>query len=126
MLSTQLIEEVKALCEGGLTATLTESDGMANIEIIKYPVSFGHYNKQTVDLLLRLPFSYPNGKPDMFWVDEDFILKDGKVPKAAEVIETWLGKRRRRFSWHLSSWNPGADNLLTYLEFINNRLAKLE
>lgn len=126
MLPAQLIDEVKALCEGGLTAILTEADGMANVEIVKYTVSSGHYNKETIDLLLRLPFSYPNGKPDMFWVDENFVLKDGKVPKAAEVIETWLGKRRRRFSWHLSSWNPGADNLLTYLEFINNRLAKLE
>lgn len=126
MLPAQLVDEVKALCEGGLTVTLTEADGVANVEIAKYPVSSGYYNKQAVTLLLRLPLSYPNGRPDMFWVDEDFVLKDSKVPKSADQIECWLGRRWRRFSWHLSSWNPGADNLLTYLEFVNTRLAKSE
>jgi len=126
MLPGQLVDEVGALCEEGLTATLTESDGMANVVLVGYPVQSRYYNKTSIELLLRLPLSYPNGKPDMFWTDEDFLLKNASVPKSAEVIETWLGKRRRRFSWHLSIWNPGGDNLLTYLEFIHNRLAKPE
>lgn len=126
MLPAQLIDEVKALCEEGLTATLTEADGVANIIIVGYPIQPRHYNKNFIELLLRFPLSYPNGKPDMFWTDEDFLLKSAHVPKSAEVFETWMGKRRRRFSWHLSSWNPAGDNLLTYLEFINNRLAKPE
>ena len=126
MLPVQLVDEVKALCEGGLTATLSESDGMANIEVVSYPVRSRYYNKISIVLLLRIPLSYPNGKPDMFWVDEDFLLKDLRVPKSAEVIEPWLGKRWRRFSWHPSNWNPGVDNLFTYLEFIDNRLSKSE
>lgn len=126
MLPVQLVDEVRALCEEGLTATLTEADGLANVEIAEYPVQSRHYNKISVRLLLRLPLSYPNGKPDMFWVDEDFLLRDGRVPKSAETFEVWLGQRRRRFSWHLSNWNPGVDNLRTFLEFINNRLAKSE
>ena len=117
---------MKALCEEGLTITLTEADGMANVEIAKYPINSGYYNEAVVNLLLRLPLSYPNGKPDMFWLDDDFVLKDGKVPKSAEHMEHWLGRNRRRFSWHLSSWNPGVDNLVTYLEFVNTRLAKAE
>lgn len=126
MLPNQLVEEVQALCEGGLTATLSEVDGMANVLILNYPVRLRHYNKTTIELLLRLPLSYPNGKPDMFWTDEDFRLKSGSAPKSADQIETHLGKRRRRFSWHLSSWNPWTDNLLTFLEFVENRLAKQE
>ncbi|MFA5015532.1 MAG: E2/UBC family protein [Actinomycetota bacterium] len=127
MLPAQLVDEVKALCEGGLTANLIESDGMANVEIINYPVPSKHFNKTSIGLLLRLSLSYPNGKPDMFWVDEDFVLKDGKVPNGAKEIEIWLGRRRRRFSWHLkTNWNPGTDNLLTYLEFVNSRLTKPE
>lgn len=126
MLPARLIDEVKALCEGSLTATLIEADGMANVEIVGYPAP-RYYNKTSIELLLRLPLSYPNGKPDMFWTNEDFLLKDGRVPKGAEAIETWLGKRRRRFSWHIATnWNPGVDSLVTYLEFINNRLAKPE
>ena len=126
MLPNQLVDEVQALCEGGLTATLSEADSVANVLIADYPVRARHYNKTSIEMLLRLPLSYRNGKPDMFWTDEDFLLKDGRVPKSAEVIETWLGKRRRRFSWHMSSWNPGTDNLFTFLEFIDNRLAKPE
>ena len=126
MLSVQLVDEVRALCEEGLTASLTEVDGFANVEIAQYPVEYQHYNKTSVCLLLKLPLSYPNGKPDMFWVNQDFLLKDGRVPRSAEVVEACLGQPRRRFSWHLSSWNPGADNLRTFLEFINNRLAKPE
>ena len=126
MLPVQLVDEVKALCEEGLIATLTEADGLANVEITEYPVKSRHYNKISVRLLLRIPLSYPNGKPDMFLVDEDFLLKDGRVPKSAETFEVCLGQRRRRFSWHMTKWNPGADNLRTFLEFINNRLAKAE
>lgn len=126
MLPAQLIDEVKALCEGGLTSTLTESDGMANILITQYPVNSGHYSKLDTEMLLRIPLSYPHGKPDMFWTDEDLLLRNGNVPKNSEVVEVWMGRRRRRFSWHLSQWNPGVDNLVTYLEFVNNRLAKPE
>ena len=125
MLPSQLIEEVRALCEEGLTASLSEADGVANVLIINYPVR-SRYNKATIELLLRFPLSYTNGKPDMFWTDEDFVLKSGGTPKSADQFETYLGKRRRRFSWHLSSWNPGVDNLVTFLEFVENRLAKKE
>lgn len=126
MLPTQLVDEVKALCEGGFTATLTEADDMANIIIANYPIRSCHFNKAAIELLLRIPLSYPHGKPDMFWTDEDLLLKDGRAPKSSEHIETWLGKKRRRFSWHLAKWNPGSDNLLTYLEVVDNRLAKPE
>jgi hypothetical protein len=126
MLPIQLINEVKALCEGGLTSILTEGDGVANVLIANYPIESRHYNKSTIELLIRIPLSYPNGKPDMFWTDEDLLLKNGQIPKNSEVIEIWLGKRRRRFSWHLAKWNPGADNLLTYLEFINSRFSRPE
>jgi hypothetical protein len=60
----------------------------------------------------------------MFWTDEDLTLPDGKAPQNADVIETYFGKRWRRFSWHPQKWNPGADDVRTYLEFVNNRLAK--
>jgi hypothetical protein len=60
----------------------------------------------------------------MFWTDKDLVLVNGAVPKSAELIETTQGKEWRRFSWHPQKWNPGVDDLRTYLEFVNNRLAK--
>lgn len=62
----------------------------------------------------------------MFWTDVGLGLKDGQTPRSADHIEEALGKQWRRFSWHPQNWNPGVDNLRTYLEFVNNRLSKME
>jgi Prokaryotic E2 family E len=126
MIPTQLINEVEALRQEGLHLTLTDADGMANIRIAAHPIPCPPFSKPVTELLLRLPLSYPNGKPDMFWTDEDLVFKDGKVPSGADSIEAHLGKRWRRFSWHLKAWNPGIDNLRTYIEFVNSRFARKE
>ena len=125
MVPEQLVNEVEALRQEGLTIDLTEAEGVINIIFTDYPVS-DYYNKSSTQMLLRFPMSYPLGRSDMFWTTEDLLRKDGGVPKSADTIETWVGKRWRRFSWHPSSWNPGVDNLKTFLEFVNNRLAKRE
>jgi hypothetical protein len=52
------------------------------------------------------------------------LLANGNVPRSADGIETHLGRQWRRFSWHLTKWNPASDDLRTYLEFVNSRLAK--
>ena len=125
MIPEQLVREVEALRAEGRSVDLTEAEGFANVVLHSYPLPPG-YNKATTELLVKVPVSYPNGRPDMFWVDEDLLLKDGRCPKSADSIETPLGKKWRRFSWHPQGWNPGTDNLRTYLEFVNGRLAKLE
>ncbi len=123
MLPSQLVEEVEELRREGFSINLTEAEGWANVVFHNYPVPPG-YSKVSTDLLLKFPISYPNGRPDMFWTDEDLTLTGGQVPRNADAIETPLGKRWRRFSWHPRNWNPGVDSLRTYLEFVNNRLAK--
>ena len=107
----------------GFSIELIEADGWANIIVHKHFVPAG-YSKSLTDLLLKFPISYPNGRPDMFWTDEDLTLAGGQIPQSADSIESLLGKPWRRFSWHPQNWNPGVDNLMTYLEFVNNRLAK--
>jgi len=123
MLPERLVEEIKALADEGSAIVLTESDGMACAVFGGYPLPRG-YNRSYSDLLLRLPLSYPNGKPDMFWLESDVVLVNGSVPKSAEHIETCLDRKWRRFSWHMTNWNPAQDDLRTYLEFVNSRLAK--
>jgi len=123
MLPPQLVDEVAELCRAGFSIELIEADGWANVVVHKYFMPAG-YSKSLTDLLLKFPISYPNGRPDMFWTDEDLTLAGGQIPQSADTIETLLGKPWRRFSWHPQNWNPGVDNLKTYLEFVNNRLAK--
>jgi hypothetical protein len=125
MIPEQLAQEAEALRAEGYGVDLTEAESFAHLVLHSYPLPRG-YNKATTELLLKIPLSYPNGRPDMFWVDEDLLLKNGRCPKRADLIETILSRKWRRFSWHPQGWNPGTDNLRTYLEFVNARLAKLE
>lgn len=80
------------------------------------------FNQATSNLLLRVPRSYPDAGPDMFWVDPSVTLASGQVPQSAEALENYLGRTWRRFSWHRSRWNPLVDNIHGHLEFIRRRL----
>lgn len=124
-LPAQLVVEVEELIHEGLKVELREVEGLAFLIISGFYLPPG-YNKNSTDLLLKFLPSYPSGRPDMFWTDEDVLLVNGGIPKNAEVIETYLGRKWRRFSWHPGNWNPVRDNLRTYLEFVNNRLSKSE
>lgn len=123
MLPEILIQEIQNLKSEGFAIELIDAEGFANALFHKYPIPY-QYNKPETELLLRLPTSYPNGKPDMFWTDVNLLLRDGKIPNRADQIESYLGRQWRRFSWHLSVWNPSADNLKMFLEFINSGLIK--
>ena len=123
MIPEFLNEEIAQLRAVDYSVDVTEAEGWFNVVFSNYPLPSG-FNKAVTQLLIKLPLSYRNGKPDMFWVDEDLTLKEGGVPKSADSIEQALEKKWRRFSWHPQNWNPATDNLTTYLEFVNNRLSK--
>ena len=82
------------------------------------------YSVAASDLLMRVPRSYPDAGPDMFWVSPEVKLASGALPQAGESIERYLDKDWRRFSWHRpgNQWNPTVDNMHGQLEFINRRL----
>jgi hypothetical protein len=126
MLKTDVVQlktELEELVGRGYSVDAVDAEGWAIVIFHDYPIVPG-FTKSKTELLLKIPLSYPNGQPDMFWTDKDLVLVNGAVPKSAELIETTQGKEWRRFSWHPQKWNPGVDDLRTYLEFVNNRLAK--
>lgn len=123
MLPEQLVEEVQALRDEDRAIDLVEEGDWAFVVFPRYLLPPG-FNQSETALLLKVPLSYPNGNLDMFWTDLELRLASGEVPDRAEVEETILAKQWRRFSWHPQNWNPGVDNLRTYLEFVNSRLAK--
>ena len=122
MVPQQILQEIEAL-SADYSIEVCEDGGVINLVFDTYSIP-GGFSMSETSLLLRLPASYPNGKPDMFWTEPELTLADGRVPRQADQIQSFLGKSWRRFSWHLSQWNPGRDNLYTYLEFVNMRLAK--
>ncbi|MCL5962725.1 MAG: hypothetical protein M1358_26010 [Chloroflexi bacterium] len=119
----QLLEEVENLRQAGHDLKVTEADGLCYLIFDGYPLPKG-YNKSATRLLLKVPLSYPNGSIDMFWVDPDLRLASGgsQSNTSEEMI---LGEKWLRFSWHPQNWNPGTDNLKTFLEFVNRRLQQL-
>jgi len=123
MASETLLREIEGLKSSGYKVETVETGGVVYVVFEEFPVP-PSYNKQCTALLLRLPISYPNGNPDMFWTDADLLCSNGQNPTKADQIETYLGKRWRRFSWHPQGWNPGIGNLCMYLEFVNNGLLK--
>ncbi len=123
VLPAQLDQEVGALKEEGFAIELQEAEGWVCVIVHNHPVPPG-YSKPYTDLLVKCPISYPDGRPDMFWTDEDLTLSGGRAPRSADTIEVVLGRRWRRFSYHPQNWNPGVDNLRTYLEFVNTGLTK--
>lgn len=83
------------------------------------------YSPARGDLLLYTSIVYPNAGFDMFWTDPNVKLANGGVPQAAEVMESYMGRTWRRFSWHLNrGWNPARDSLRSWLSYVEARLAK--
>lgn len=93
------------------------------IDLVFVDFSLGDgFNRPSSNLLVRLPRSYPDAGPDMFWLDPAVTFSSGQIPQSAEVIEQHIGQPWRRFSWHRQAWNPSIDNLHGHLEFIRRRL----
>jgi hypothetical protein len=80
---------------------------------------------QVVELLLRLPFGFPDSQPDMFWV-YPHVTVNGRPPDAASLVEQMLGRAWQRFSRHLppGMWRPGVDNLQSYMALIATMLER--
>lgn len=114
---------VVELEDRGFTVTRCEESGYAVLILEAYPLPQG-WSKSEIRLLLKLPVSFPNGKPDMFWTDKDLTLADGSDPEQAQVVETICGSEWRRFSWHPQSWTPANDDIHTFLAFVDRRLSQ--
>lgn len=82
------------------------------------------FSPQRVDLLVVLPFGFPETQPDMFWVDPEVTVY-GQPPATAELRQTFLGRTWQRFSRHLpaGTWRPG-DNLQSWIAQIGTMLAR--
>ncbi len=124
-LPAQLESDLNNLKEQGFQISCQRNGNQIYIVFDKYLLPKG-WNKNETKLLLISDISYPNSKLDMFWVDTDIRLADGRVPQAGDTIENHNGTQWRRFSWHVQKWNPAIDNVISYLGTVNARLKQLQ
>ena len=110
------------LAETGLTYTIDVEPGFANVVIEDFSTAPGLIPDK-VDLLLRLPFGFPDAAPDMFWVAPHVTSAAGVPIAGTEVTETYMNRTWQRWSRHIAQqWRPGIDNLETYLAYVRRCL----
>lgn len=121
----ELIQHCAAAGCGVPRKTELQSGGML-IEVEDVPIE--GWNRPSAKILFLLPPGYPAGQPDCFWVEpNNFRLADGQTPQAANdgnaiPGDAVSGRSTTWFSWHVQSWNPSRDTLITYFKVILDRL----
>lgn len=118
------------LQDAGLDATRAtlhpEPGGWSFLVISDYQLPQG-YAPDRVRLLVKLPPTFPDAAPDMFWVSPAVRSPNGCLPRATSP-ERLLGEEWQRFSWHLASgaWTPGVSTLRDFLRCVAARFQRLD
>jgi hypothetical protein len=118
----QHVAELKALHPEA--KDIRQPNGAVLIEIPNYPLPPG-WNQSRVTVIFLTPPGYPGAQPDCFWMEPAPIrLANGGTPQASNDSNPipGVGPRGTWFSWHLQSWNPNRDSLVTYVSVIKQRL----
>ncbi len=99
---------------------LQDGSHLVSIPNIQLP---NGWTKGCTEIKFIAPVGYPISRPDCFWGDFDLKLANGAMPQNTGLNQIpHVPTNHVWFSWHLSSWNPNSDNLLTYLNVIKRRL----
>jgi hypothetical protein len=116
-------DDAAYLQDRGLEHQATSESGMLCIVLPAFPLPSG-YNRETADLLIRLPGGYPDVPPDMWWFDPAIRGAGGEAIRNTESIETHLGRQWQRWSRHFSAgqWKSGIDGLESYIALISRDL----
>jgi hypothetical protein len=103
---------------------LRQADGWTWLRIAQCPLNEG-YAPPTATLLVKLPPSFPDAAPDMFWLFPPVKTASGAAPQGTSML-AMLGQEWQQFSWHLQpgSWVPGVSTLRDYLRCVRSRLEK--
>ncbi len=111
----------------GIPVEVVEEGGARRLFVLlsKVPLPSGAFRVDQTDMLFIADRLYPLSAMDMFWTGVEVVRPDGSIPKSAEAIESHLGRRWRRFSWHRNGvWNPAGNPLLDHFAFMEDRLAR--
>jgi hypothetical protein len=117
------MQHVRRVCHQAVTKPLP--DGTTLVTLIDVPLASG-WNQVTTTVNFVVPTGYPVAKPDCFYADGELRLANGAMPQSSRLeVLPGTGESRLWFSWHVSSWNPSTDTLITYLRVIQRRLTEV-
>lgn len=84
------------------------------------------YRPDRVDVLVKLPPTFPDAAPDCFFVSPAISLTaNGASPRGTRQV-TILNQSWQQFSWHLKpgAWRPGVSELRDFLRCIQGRFER--
>lgn len=101
-------------------------DGWSFLVLADYLLPEG-FTPSRVELLMKLPPTFPDAAPDMFWVYPPVKAPSGCPPRATSA-ERLLGRDWQRFSWHLAAgaWQPGVSTLRDFLRSVAGRFQRFD
>jgi len=113
------------LAERDITHEMRVEAGMTCVVLPGWSLPAG-YDRQFVDLLVRLPAGYPDLPPDMWWFDPPVRLATGATVPATEATEQHLGRTWQRWSRHFQpgQWKSGIDGLESFIALIREELTR--
>lgn len=108
----------------GVIKSLPQPGGWTFLVLEGFPLPAG-YRPPSTSVLVKLPSTFPDAQPDMFWVKPAVTLANGAAPNGTST-ERLLGEDWQRFSWHLQpgAWKPGLSTLRDYIRCVRARFAK--
>ena len=114
--SRQLAEAIE--CQ----VSVLDADGRHYVIIEGVPLP-ARFAIPRTDVLFIAMAEYPLAALDMFWTNPEAVLADGRPPANAELLESYVGREWRRYSWHRQGpWNPARNGLLDHFAFTEHRL----
>lgn len=115
-------QELTRLTECRPAAALhAQTDGTLIVEVPGLVLPAG-WSLPSTTVRWVLSSGYPAAQPDCFYTDTELRLASGAMP-VNSGIQKLQGRQLLWFSWHVQGWRPGRDDLLSYLRFIEIRLA---
>lgn len=84
------------------------------------------WNQPVTAVYFAAPVNYPLANPDCFWADPGLRLSGGALPANTNLTPLpdpggLATEPHLWFSWHVHSWTPGRDTLLSYARVIERR-----
>ena len=106
------LEDQEWLLEKGIAVEEVEENGQKGVVLQCHPLPEGKFDAPHADVLILLPQGYPEQSPDMFFtIPKLRLLRDGSLPRAADVEHSFAGRLWLRWTRHASDWAPGADGI---------------
>jgi hypothetical protein len=120
-----LEEQLQALREIFPNASIQSVGGGPSLVTVPDVSLPSGWNQLSTTVYFLAPAGFPMAKPDCFWADASLRLTTGAMPQNSGMTPIpGLAQPQVWFSWHLQTWNPVSDSLITFVRVVQDRFLR--